>query len=287
MNKSWQSRTVEIDGVETHYIEAGQGETVVLVHGGGVSSSAELNYGEAMESLSRNFHVIAPDMPGYGRTPGRAPQDYLPPDQSEFLIKFIRALGRKVHLGGNSAAGYLIQYVGHEAPELVSSLILINSGSGVIVERRDDDGDGYDVRWAVPEKPPTREEVKEGLLAFYQNRDLVTDERVELTYELSHKNFEFATKREATIGHTSADRNRRLQYRGKHISEWADELTMPVLLTWSRENRACMPEQAFPMFNRLTRGEMHVLIDAGHHMQTEHPERWSAVVADFIRSQGA
>ncbi|MEX2356307.1 MAG: alpha/beta hydrolase [Thermaerobacterales bacterium] len=285
MTRHWEHRYVDVGDVKAHYIESPQqDETAVLVHGGGVNSSGELNYGAVMPYLGKEFHVVAVDIVGFGLTPGRGPQDYSAQGQGDFLIGFIKTLGRPVHLGGNSAAGYLIQYVAHEAPELVKSLIIINSGSGAIAERRDDTGDRYDPTWAVPSSLPTREAIREQLLAFYSNQTIVTDERVERTFEMATHNYEFGQQRQEAMGKTSADRNRRLQYRGRHISEWAGELEMPVLMTWSRENRGCSPEQAMPLFNRLQNGEMHVMVNAGHHIQTEHPERWSGVVAGFIRS---
>ena len=44
MTKPWLDKYVDVDGVRTHYIEAGEGETLLLVHGGGLASSAEVNY---------------------------------------------------------------------------------------------------------------------------------------------------------------------------------------------------------------------------------------------------
>ena len=98
------------------------------------------------------------------------------------------------------------------------------------------------------------------------------------------RNHEFARARRAAIGSTPAEWNQNLMYRGEHISEHACELKMPVLLTWSRENRGASPTDALAFYGRLSDGEMHVFANAGHHVMTEHPERWSSVVAEFLLS---
>ena len=37
----WEDKFIEVDGVRTHYIEAGKGEPLVLIHGGGAGSCGE------------------------------------------------------------------------------------------------------------------------------------------------------------------------------------------------------------------------------------------------------
>jgi pimeloyl-ACP methyl ester carboxylesterase len=289
--RKWNDRRATIDGVETHYIESmppqrddstAPLETLVLIHGGGVASCAELNYGEVMPYLGHRHRVIAPDVVGFGATPGRVPDDFSEVAQGDFVVRFVESLGTRVHIGGNSAGGWLAMYVALARPDLVASLTIINSGSVTVAERSDDDESRYDPAWAVPEGPPTLEEVRRQLQTFYVDQRLVTEERVRRTHEITLRNHAFARQRQGAQGRTSVDRNRRLLLRGKHISAYVGELNMPVLLTWSRENRAGSPEAALSFFNRLERGEMTVFIAAGHHVQTEHAERWSNVVASFL-----
>jgi len=291
--RTWTDRRVTIDGVETHYIEslppAADGsdealETVVLIHGGGVASCAELNYGQVMPYLGRSHRVIAPDVVGFGETTGRAPDDFDEVAQGDFVVRFVESLGTRVHIGGNSAGGWLAMYAALTIPDRIASLTIINSGSVTVAERSDDDDSRYDPTWAVPTSPPTLDDVRRQLRAFYVDQRLVTDERVRRTHEITLRNHAFARQRQQAQGWSSADRNRRLMLRGKHISAYVDELTMPVLMTWSRENRAGSPEAALAFFNRLARGEMTVFIAAGHHVQTEHAKRWSDVVAGFLRA---
>src|SRR4029077_2103224 len=135
-----------------------------------------------------------------------------------------------------------------------------------------------------PDECPTAEEIRTDLLAFYFNKQLVTRERVARTHEYTVRNHDFARARLGVIGSTPAEWNENLMYRGRHISEYAPDLKRPVILTWSRENRGASPADALAFYNRIADAEMHVFAGAGHHVMTEHPDRWSAVVTDFLLS---
>jgi pimeloyl-ACP methyl ester carboxylesterase len=282
---AFSRRSVEVNGRSVSYIESGEGEDVlVLFHGAIVWCSADIEFGEVLPILGRNLRVIAPDVLGYGENPGRGPEDYHSADLAAFAVAFIRALGVRAFVGGNSHGGWLATYCALELPDLVRGLVVINSGSTVIAHRPESGPDRYDPRWAVPARSPSLDDIRNELAAFYRQPQVVSEARVARTHELAVRHFEFAIARQRAQGATSNDRNRELSYRGRHIFWAVDQLTMPVLITWSRENRGCSPEQAMPFFNRLQNAEMHTWVDAGHHLQLEHPERWSSVVLDFIQS---
>jgi len=68
-----ESRTVDANGINIHYLEAGKGEPLVLLHGGMVSTNpiwtgVPISYASHMPTLSDHFRVIAPDTRGAGRT---------------------------------------------------------------------------------------------------------------------------------------------------------------------------------------------------------------------------
>ena len=286
MEANWKDCYVEVDGIETHYIEAGSGDPVVLIHGGGAASCGAVNYGDVMEPLSEHFRVIAPDVVGFGETPGRGPEDYPADVQGDFLVKFLETLDLNAHVGGNSHGGWLAQYVAHECPERVRRLIIINSlnGSNPLPPAPEGRKYIYGPEGHAHEEP-TLEGTREKLREFYYDELLVTDDRVELHYRMANRNHEFAESRDKAINSSIEDANENLEYKGAHISEHASELKMPVLLTWSRENRGATPADALSLFNRIDDAEMHVLTNAKHHVQAEHPERWSEIVRSFLQSE--
>jgi pimeloyl-ACP methyl ester carboxylesterase len=67
---SYTSGYLDVDGVRTHYLEAGRGndETLLLLHSGEFGASAAFSWGPVVGPLAEEFHVLAPDMVGFGRT---------------------------------------------------------------------------------------------------------------------------------------------------------------------------------------------------------------------------
>jgi 2-hydroxymuconate-semialdehyde hydrolase len=63
-----QRKTIEVDGLVTSYLEAGQGDPVVLLHGGEFGASAEIGWEHNITALAAHHRVLAPDMLGFGQS---------------------------------------------------------------------------------------------------------------------------------------------------------------------------------------------------------------------------
>ena len=83
-------RRVPVGGREVRYREAGAGPPLVLAHGLGISADYWWRNGSPLAAAG--FRVLAPDLPGFGRTPG--PERGLSvPEQAEALSAWAEALG--------------------------------------------------------------------------------------------------------------------------------------------------------------------------------------------------
>lgn len=112
--------------LRAHYLEAGEGTALVLLHGSAIDSSL-LSYGPSLPGLARHYRVIAPDWPGYGKSerPVRALgiTDYV-----RFLEAFLDALGlERIHLAGFSMGGGAALGFALEHPERVGKLVLVDA----------------------------------------------------------------------------------------------------------------------------------------------------------------
>ena len=63
-----QRKTVLVDGLATGYLEAGQGDPVVLLHGGEFGINAELGWENNITALAAHHRVLALDMLGFGES---------------------------------------------------------------------------------------------------------------------------------------------------------------------------------------------------------------------------
>lgn len=79
----------KIDSIAVNYIDEGEGEIVLLLHGWGANITL---YAGIIGVLSQNHRVIALDMPGFGRTP-EPPEPWCVDDYVNFVIKFIASFG--------------------------------------------------------------------------------------------------------------------------------------------------------------------------------------------------
>ena len=91
--------TAEVNGLKTHYVEAGEGPLVLLLHGFPETSFA---WRHQIPVLAQHYRVVAPDLRGYGQT-YKAVEGY----DKRTMAKDIRALME--HLGCEKAA-----IVGHD-----------------------------------------------------------------------------------------------------------------------------------------------------------------------------
>ena len=74
-----------VDSLKINYMDKGSGELVVLLHGWG--SNIEL-FENMSELLARKYHVIAPDMPGFGLS-DEPEEPWRVDDYVDFVLKFL------------------------------------------------------------------------------------------------------------------------------------------------------------------------------------------------------
>lgn len=82
---------IRIDDIPVNYIDEGDGSVILLLHGWGSNITL---FDGIIKTLSPSHRVIAPDMPGFGKTP-EPQQPWAVDDYVDFIIKFIDSLGLK------------------------------------------------------------------------------------------------------------------------------------------------------------------------------------------------
>jgi pimeloyl-ACP methyl ester carboxylesterase len=101
-----QSASFDAKGVKIHYIMAGSGEPVILIHG--LDSSAEINWNlnGVIAELSKDHQVVALDMPGHGRSDKPPGEDAYGRHIVEDVIQLMDRLKiEKAHIVGYSLGG--------------------------------------------------------------------------------------------------------------------------------------------------------------------------------------
>src|SRR5919206_3245948 len=119
------SKDVTVLGFKLHYLEAGRGAPVVLLHGlGGDGSRWRPN----IEALAKDFHVFALDQIGFGES-DKPLANYHTGMLAEFLVGFLKAVNvPKASLVGNSMGAGVALYTAAKFPQLVDRIVLADGG---------------------------------------------------------------------------------------------------------------------------------------------------------------
>jgi len=325
MSDGWDTlvnrgQTVSVDGVETHYYDEGDGdETILLLHGGGLTSCAELNWGAVIDPLSEHCRTVALDQPGFGFTQPRGERDHLPRNRADFVVDFCRAVGvDSTTVVGNSRAGYQAAYLALEYPNLIDRVVIVNAGS---VSRK---LTPEEVPGSLESEKPTRESARAFLEDFRDHhlvspenhplfRDDIPESAVDRVYEIQQRNWRWTNARSERIQTSAGRLNQALSYDGRHITEAVADVDQPTLITWGTRPYEGWPrrkdepadgpapktveirpetlpsyerDEGFDMgirlFETIPTAELHVWHDALHHVMTDKRDRWTDVVSRFV-----
>lgn len=118
------SKKTKVAGLDVHYYMAGQGDPLVVLHGGGGDARTWVNN---IAALSDYYTVYAPDLPGYGGSQPLA-GDYYITELTEFVDGFSDNLGlESFHLVGHSLGGGVALNYALESPQKIRKLVLVSS----------------------------------------------------------------------------------------------------------------------------------------------------------------
>ena len=127
-------KTVLVDGLVTSYLEAGQGDPVVLLHGGEFGVNAELGWERNIAALAAHHRVLALDMLGFGGTAKVVDFNDGRGMRIRHIARFCAVLGvESAHFVGNSM-GAVNMFVDatSEAPLLPMRSMVTICGGGEI-----------------------------------------------------------------------------------------------------------------------------------------------------------
>ena len=277
-------RTIEADGVNVFYREAGPADApaVLLLHG--FPSSSHM-YRELIPRLATRYRVIAPDLPGFGFTevPDERKYIYTFDALAKTMAAFVQALGLKRY------ALYVFDYgaptgfrlaIAH--PESVTAIVSQNGNA-----YEDGLSDAWDpIRryWATPSEE-NREVVRKNVLNFegtkfqylhgVPNPELVAPESYTLDQALLDR-----------AGNTEIQLDLFLNYASNvklypKFQEYFRSLKPPLLAIWGKHDPFFIPPGA-EAYRRDNPNATVQFLDTGHFALETHVEEIAAAVNEFL-----
>lgn len=289
-----KAKYLDVQGVKTRYYDVGQGQPMVMIHGGFTAGSSTANvFSRNIPGLAKRFRVLALDRLGCGLTGNPKDRDYGTAAQVEHVHQFIQALKLgSVHLVGHSAGGAIAFYVAVAHPETAQTLTIIAQGPAS----------------APASSGPTRldlskcpnQDTYEGLkcrVAMLAWTPTTFDDEYWAADQLMAMQPKSQEARKHVLAAAGdAERERTANYRQKAWDRVRDEgaLKMPVLmyagkndvLDWGKDEPTAMLRGELGLFDIIgaknPNVKMVVVNEGGHFMYREHPEEFNQDLISFV-----
>ncbi len=127
---AWRSaglerKEIQVDGDRIVYLEGGRGEAVLLLHGYGADKD---NWVAFAKLLTPHYHVVIPDLAGFGESTRKWDENYNIENQVKRLDGFTGVLRlKKLNVAGNSMGGAIAAVYAARFPQKVSTLALLDT----------------------------------------------------------------------------------------------------------------------------------------------------------------
>ncbi|KRF02056.1 alpha/beta hydrolase [Frateuria sp. Soil773] len=268
-----EKHSVQAGDTTWSYYEGGQGPTLLMLHGFAASKEVWL---EQAKLLSPHFHVIIPDLPGWGESTRIDGASYGIEAQAARLQAFVDALRLpRVVLIGHSMGGAIAGVYAAEHPEHVAELALIDSFG---LKSNENDF----TRAALAGKNPFLYDDRAGFeratsLAFKQAPS-IPGRFVDVLVKRNRKDHAF-------IQRTFDELRQPAQYLA--LQDRLDRLTMPVLGLWCHDDRIIDVSALDSLRNGLTHApdiSSSVLAGCNHMPIVEKPEETARILTGFALS---
>jgi len=271
-----QSRYLEIDGIRTHYIEAGEGPVLVLLHSGEFGACAELSWEYLIPALSEYFRVIAPDWLGFGRTAKIHDFESKRARMLRHLARFceVMAIDAAPFVGNSMGATYLLQAAAEDpCPLPVTSLVAI-SGGGFIPENEE--------RQRMVDYDGSTKGMIGLLTAMFDSPVWFTDpDYVARRHALSIA--PGAWESIAAARFRSPVAPPRSEFGNADTTAY-NRIAVPSLLIAGGRDRLRLPGYADKVAAQIRDGRAVVIPDCGHCPNIERPAAVAAEIIDFVQA---
>lgn len=263
----------------TFYLEAGEGPTVILLHGLGATNASMLT---TLWDLARDHRVIAPDLPGFGDS-AKPLRSYDAPFFGSWVLGLMEELGiERAHAVGNSLGGRVAIEAALQAPDRIDRLALL-APSPAFIRRREF---VRLVKLLRPEMalvplPMSHRRVVGSIKALFARPHRLPDQ----WYEAAADEFlrVFSSPR-GRIAFFSAARQIYLEepYGDRGFWDRLPSLTRPSLFVWGARDWLVPPRFARHVERAVPDASSVVLADCGHVPQFELPDRTHGIVREFL-----
>jgi pimeloyl-ACP methyl ester carboxylesterase len=271
---------VHVGGTPVNYVEMGTPEderdtrTLLFVHG---LSGCWQNWLEQLPHFARRHRVIALDLPGFGDSP--APSwDVSIPAYGKLVLEFADALDvGDCALIASSMGGFIAAEMAIAQPGRFERVVLCSAAgvSTVQLRRRPTAMVARMMAAAAPlvfrfqsrtfRRPKAR---TRAFAAVFHRPDQVRPELLWELYTGGNRGSAFAAALTSLAGYDILDR--------------LEEVDVPTLIVWGRQDQIVPPADAVEFHRRLSNSRLEVFEGCGHLPMAERPVRFNRLLEEFL-----
>lgn len=268
------SQFIEIDEVNVHYRDEGEGFPIVLIHG----TAASLHTWDAWtDVLIKTNRVIRMDLPAFGITGPNKNADYSIEAYTTFLHSFLEKLKlEKFHLAGNSLGGHIAWNYTADYPSKVEKLILVDA-SGLPTNK------SQPAIFKMAKTPilnslflyiTPRFLIKKNIEEVYEDDSKITDELINRYHKMALR----VGNRKAFIDRAKTDFKLDTQVNLEKLKS----IQTPTLLIWGAKDLWIPLANGIRMNEILVNSKLEVLENSGHVPMEENPRESLKLLNEFL-----
>ncbi|MBS3920861.1 MAG: alpha/beta hydrolase [Deltaproteobacteria bacterium] len=274
VQKFAKGKFVTVDGKNVHYVEAGNGPPIILIHG---FLYHTVMWKKNIDALAEKFKVYAIDLWGWGYSERLGEKEYSFERYGKQIVGFMDALNiKKATLVGQSMGGGISVYVAAYHSERVDRLILVDPT--VIPQPMTTIGKIYQSPFigefmnAIPGDALEKNNIR---TIWFYDKTKATDEYCKevlqpLCIKGSYAGFMFILRNVLKEPYVEKEAN------------LLAKMSIPTLIIHGREDKA-VPLDRSQKLNGLWKGSKLVIFEkAGHTPHEEYPEKFNKLAIDFL-----
>lgn len=257
---------IEVDGARIHYVQAGAGQDVVLIHGIGASVFI---WRYLFPLLQSRYRVTAIDLPGFGRSSKEPNRNYGLDAQTEITAKTLELLGiKKAYIVGSSMGGAIALWLAKRYPQTFPHVVTLAPATDPSLVPLS----VHSFAAAAPyfRKALNRRTMRLLLDRVMARKDLITDDVIDAYLEPFNDTGE---AHRAFWAATSLLRDRRLP-------RDLNDVRANVLIIYGTRDLLVPRRSIERLVGVLPQGELLIHEEGGHHIMEDEPE-W---LADTLKS---
>jgi pimeloyl-ACP methyl ester carboxylesterase len=267
-------RQVSLPGAEVDYVEIGEGEPILFLHG---ISGCWQNWLENLPHFGRGRRAIAVDLPGFGASPMPS-WDIDIPAYGRLVHDFCEKLGVEgATVVGNSMGGFVAVEAVTTNPGRFSRLVLVSAAG--ILNTWNPEARATATAYAWKRFGPLVADRGEWIVSHPRSRQAVLGPfmrypnrlRADLLWEQMNGGMRcpgFGDALRALIRHD--------------VRERLGAIQMPTMVVWGQSDRVIPMAAALSYHRRIPHSRLEIFERTGHVPQLERPARFNALLDDFL-----